>query len=491
MTKAEAIRKLKGKILAKRPILDELLKRHANVSVAEYNRTLLPSTSPIDAVRKHDFINIFSAEIGKHFSSEVVNSVVRQLESSYMVSTAEHHGPLMHPFFVHSNLLAAHNGQENIIVLGVGNVSLNNSSYPRGLIFHSKDGTKHHLPFFPSPERMFSVFGQRAFGQNDILKLQNLIQNKVRKGELSNALANSLREFINNICNRSEILNLPDYNHQIVKLNSLLWQDFLPLPRAKPPRLLTLQLEDIVLQLLQKHHLFSNTDIYELIFNTNMHRLLIEHADGIPGNFSLADKKGTFLFWYLPSKNNRRQQMWLNGRWLQSAEGFKLKLEPSALEKAIELGKLIPGTFLSLLLLSEYYGVKCLGGFSQGTYLTKTHEVYNIMRKRPAKAFDQSHSTGLRSDFVLAYFKDTLGRLQPATGMDLALHRKAGSWQAFLETANELTLEQAMAPLFPELYLILYSPSERQDELTSLTIYDIIEHYGFAEKIKPTISIDG
>ena len=106
MTKAEAIRKLKGKILAKRPILDELLKRHANVSVAEYNRTLLPSTSPIDAVRKHDFINIFSAEIGKHFSSEVVNSVVRQLESSYMVSTAEHHGPLMHPFFVHSNLLA-------------------------------------------------------------------------------------------------------------------------------------------------------------------------------------------------------------------------------------------------------------------------------------------------------------------------------------------------------------------------------------------------
>src|SRR4051812_5561855 len=103
MNKTESVQQLTAAILAKRPILASVFKRHASVSVREYSAGLKPSVVAVDAVRKREFIGAVSAEISKHFPL-AAESAAQQLESQYMVSTAEHHGPLTHPFFVHSNL---------------------------------------------------------------------------------------------------------------------------------------------------------------------------------------------------------------------------------------------------------------------------------------------------------------------------------------------------------------------------------------------------
>ncbi len=487
MTNTEAVGELKAKILAKRPILAGLFERYANTSVGEYNRILGPTAVAVDAVRKQDFIAAISAEVAGHFSSAVAASTARQLKEEYMVSTAEHHGPLTHPFFVHSNLLAASRPRKNIIVLAVGNVSLNNSSYPRGLIFHGADGAEHRLPFFPWRERMSAVFGQRAFDRRDLNRLDGALNYKIQSRELSAPAAAAVREFVHEVYGQPEILEQPDYNHQIVKTNDRLWKQFFVRSAFQPPRLLTLQLEDVVIKLLCRHHLFAQTEIYDLIFSPEVHELLKQHADGIPGNFQLKQGKGTFLFWHY--SGNGRRQLWLKGGDLVSAEGDRVELRPQAIAAALESGRLIPGTFLSLLLLSEYYGVKCLGGFSQGTYLTRMHQAYNLMRGRPAEDFNREHSSGLRSDFVLGYFQDNLGRFQAASGLDLALHNHPKFWEIFSETIGKLTLEQAMAPLFPELYRALYSAAEQQPELSKITADDIINFYNLPDKIIPCINI--
>jgi len=117
------------------------------------------------------------------------------------------------------------------------------------------------------------------------------------------------------------------------------------------------------------------------------------------------------------------------------------------------------------------------------------HRAYNLMRGRPAEDFDQDHTSGLRSDFVLGYFQDNLGRLQAASGLDLALHNHPKSWEIFSGVLDRLTLQQAMAPLFPELYSALYPVAEQQPELSKITADDIINFYGLTEKIVPCISI--
>ena len=118
MTKAAAVKELKAKILAKRPILAGLFERFRGVTVAEYDRVLAPSAAPADPARKQEFIQAVSEEAGRHFPAEAAASVAAQLQDEYMVSTAEHHGPLTHPFFVHSNLLAAAKPRKNIIIFG-------------------------------------------------------------------------------------------------------------------------------------------------------------------------------------------------------------------------------------------------------------------------------------------------------------------------------------------------------------------------------------
>lgn len=485
MTPMEAVIKLKNQILAKRPILAGLFGDYANVPIKDYHTTAVKTFKNVSSDRKQEFISAVTEEVAKHFSADVVKSVGRQLEDEYFVSTAEHQGPFTHPFFVHSNLLAGHNNPENVIILGVGNVSLNNSSYPRGLIFHTPDGAAHQLPFFPAEERMQTVFGHRAYNALDIERLYKILEHKVSSGKVGAKLAAQVKDFINQIYAAPEILHSANFNQQVVKTNEVLWQKLFARSNAALPRLVTLQLEDVVLNLLKKNHLFNKTEIYELLFSQAIYKLLLEFTDGIPGNFSQDTLKGTFLFWHR-RPNGKRISLWLQNGQLVNEE-YSVVMRPDDLGRAIEAGELIPGTFLSLMLLSEYYGVKCLGGFSQGTYLTMMHQAYHKMGGR--KFDDFSHSSGLRSDFVLAHFVTNSGEWQAAGGLDLALHHSPQSYEIFLNNIGKLTLEEAMAPLFPELYPILYAEGERRPDLLAISSGDIINYYGIKQKIQPCIEI--
>ncbi len=486
MLKSELVLQLKEEILAKRPVLRDIFDNNSQVSIKNYTAGLIMPAVVINCNRKQEFIAALSIEAGRNFSNDVVSSLISQMEKYYFISTAEHHGPLTHPFFVHSNLLTVDQGLENNIILAVGNVSMNNSSYPRGLIFHTADGSEHKISFFSARHRLLPVIKHAP------LNLEHLIRTKdsLNKSNLNRNLAEKLTDLVERIYNTPEILAKKNYSDQITVSNSNLWQAFFSRSNLKMPRLIMLQLENIVLDLLKKHHLFSKTEISELFFNSKIRDSLKDYFDGIPGNFSLKEKKGTFLFWALQPHINHRQQLWPEGDFLRSEEGYSVELKPEAILLAIERGELIPSMFLCSVLVSEYYGVKCLGGFSQSTYLTAIHQGYNKMFNSSINKYSADHTNGVRSDFVLGYFVDTKGGWQAASGIDLALHNSQETWASFAKAAEKLNLEESMMPLFPSLYRELYPVTNRNPNVSNLTVNDIIDFYGLKNKLDPFINIE-
>ena len=479
---------LKEKILQKRPVLKEIFEANRDISVREYANSLISQSSKPDSKRKQEFVSTVFAEAGRHFPASVAQSIAGEMQTHYCVSTAEHHGPLTHPFFVHSNLLTIGQGLKSTVILAVGNVSMNNSSYPRGLIFHSADGAEHRLPLFSAKNRVAPVFNHRPFGQGDLNRLQNNLKHKVSLSLFGPGLAKKVAELIERAYGSPEVLEKSKFSEQVSVSNSILWKSFFQASGVEVPNLAMLQLENIVLRLLVDFHIFSATEISDILFNPATFEAVKDNFDNIPGNFSIKEKKGTFLFWAWSKKTGRRERLWPAGGKLESEQGYCVRMQPEDLHAAIGRGELIPSTFLSLLLLSEYYGVKCLGGFTQGTYLTQLHRAY-IKMSGASGIFPDNHTKGLRSDFIIGYFRSQTGRLVGASGIDLALHNNKESWNGFKQTMEKLTLEESMAPLFPELYRALYSGDSQQPELSKIGMDDIINYYRLADKITPCINI--
>ncbi|MEI8096584.1 MAG: hypothetical protein WCG73_00545, partial [Candidatus Moraniibacteriota bacterium] len=202
--------------------------------------------------------------------------------------------------------------------------------------------------------------------------------------------------------------------------------------------------------------------------------------------------KGTFLFWYFPQGSKRRIALRREGRELVSVDSVhRILLEPENIKTLIEQMELIPSTMLSLSILHCYYGVKCLGGFSQVNYLAYIEKAWNkifheecfdeIMEKSPLQA--------LCGDFIIGLLQ-TKERLVPATTLDFLLYESVETFDIFKKTTAIVTVAESMMLVFPELYTILYTPEERKKSLEKINRDTIFELLKLKNKMLPCIIQD-
>src|SRR5581483_7014348 len=167
------------KVLEKRPVLREIIQKRGKKNLYDYAKDYINvNLNPPIQQRQDEMIGTFQSEVERLLGNQVAQEAAQQLAAHYYVSTADHHGPVTHPFFVNSNLLTAapffeHSDSvlKNVIVLACGSVSLNNSSWPRGLLFntYTKDKIQtQKLSFFPAKDRLCPVFNYRAYTKEDI-----------------------------------------------------------------------------------------------------------------------------------------------------------------------------------------------------------------------------------------------------------------------------------------------------------------------------------
>lgn len=497
----ENFQKLKQKVLEKRPVLKEILSKRGTKSLFEYAQLYIDvNLNPPIRRRQDELIGTFKKEVAKRLGDEVAEGVAKQLEHYYFVSTADHHGPICHPFFINGNLLTAAPHFEKsdpllkyIIVLPCGSISFNNSSFPRGLIFNTYQKDKiemQRLAFFPASDRLCPVYKYRPYTAEDLKRVRAQLRDLVREGKVHAEEGTKIDMVLNEIYDQSDVLAAENFSDQITKTNFHLWRKFFETSHITPPNLIYLEQESLVNQLLIDYHIFGHTIITHFLFDKEYDPIISQYFAGIMGTFAADRSWGSYLFWGLPKGTKYRIQLWKEGNFLVSPDGaYRLELTPDNLKRALEEKEIIPSMMMTYIVLSFYYGLKCLGGFSQVNYLTWMKNAYIKMQVdlgnyRSIEVCSRSQTKEMGGDYTIAFLGGPNGEMIPATGLDLILYGDEKTWQSMMDESKQITLEEGVNPLMPEFYRIIYGENEREADLMSVTAEDITKLTKLDQKIK-------
>jgi hypothetical protein len=130
-----------------------------------------------------------------------------------------------------------------------------------------------------------------------------------------------------------------------------------------------------------------------------------------------------------------------------------------------------------------------LGGFCQVNDLTITKLAWQKLLKMvgenaESEAVQPIQTKELGGDgMVLAYLRSESGDIQPASGIDMILRSQNTFFDKYYDRSKQVTLEDMMNPMLPEMYTVLYSQEQRDPLLTELTVYDIVKELNIKDKI--------
>lgn len=500
---------LKVSIWDRRPIFGEIIRNNGQKNLYQFAKEFLNfKTSPFHLSRQKELIATANKLISERLGSNVADSVTRQLNKYPLVSTTDHHGPIDHPFFVNTNIISSlsyneyHDVDLNyLVVFSFASVSINNlSAYPRGILFHGGiNGTKNliRLSFFTDKEKMGVVCGTRAYDQSDIDRAQQELTRKFLHGDITEEKKELISNLLKNTFASSDVLNSPDLSTQITKINYKLWPLLFHTKnredknnRVQVPKLIYLEIETLVSEILQKYHFTDKqSPLYRLIFDREFRDCALDLFEGIPGAFSKKNDWGTYLFWAMNEKKHRKRLMPKEDSLVGVDIDYELNLTPESVLSALQQKKIFPSMLLCYIVVSLFYGMKCLGGFSQVNDLTMTKMAWQELLWKyhmieDALALETVSTASYGGDgLVLSYLPTQSGSMVPATGIDMISEDINTSFTDFIQLAKNTKLEEVLNPMVSEMYEVVYSIQDRLPELSGLTPEQIIKATGLQKKM--------
>lgn len=509
----EKLQALERAIWARRPILGQIMAEHATTTLFDYTQKYFEvEPSPLLDRRKCELIRTAEQLITERLGQEAGARVAKQLARLPLVSTTDHHGPIDHPFFVNANIISAipylkrsDAELDDLVVFSFASVSVNNASaYPRGILFHGSAKNKHaliRLPILPDKVKMGVVYGMRPFTRDELTRAEHVLHKKMQNGDVDQEDAERITYILETCFGTDDVLATSDFASQITKVNYALWPMLFKEEErwaASPskhvsdiPNLIYLDIESLVTRLLLEYH-FTNPDslLYRTLFSRNFRERALLEFNNIPGAFSVENKWGTFMFWAMDHKLHRVGLL-LDGDTLRSPEGeFAFPFTPEGIREALESKKILPSMLLCYLTVALYYGMKCLGGFSQVHDLTMVKFAWERLlresgEKDEAQALAPVKTNELGGDgMVLAYLNASDGAWFPATGIDMAISDTDTTHERYVEFAKQVSVGEMMNPMLPEVYSVLYSQDQRDSSLAVIQAEEIVEVNGFKEKVR-------
>ena len=497
--------KLAKTIFQSKPELKNIIDHYGDMSLYDYSKRYNePNLVMQNTKRKEEFINTFVEEVERLLDKETAESCRKQLNALYRITTTDHHGPLSEAAMVNSNIhealpyLSGDETFKNVIVLGCANISFDNFSFPRCLLFHSQGAngvTQNQLPFYSRAVRPLPVIHHPAYSTENLENAYKRIDAWERENTISKKVAQDLKILLYEIYATTPVLSQKTFSDQVTKTNFDLWKKIMKYyPDA--PNLIYIEQEQIVNKLLDKYHLDQNTIVHKLLFTPKYQDLIIKYFDGILRGFSTKDKVGTYLFWALPKGQKYRVQLWKNGDYLQTDDGsYKIPFTPEGLRKAIREKELIPSTLMSFIILAFYYGVRLVGGQTQTTYLTEMKEAFIIMQKElgeleSIKDIEELRTNDLSINIkILSFLQTDHANKVPLTGIDLVLYGNEATLSIIKSLSKVLAVKEAIYRAMPEYYTMFYKEEERDPELLEITAEDIEKYLGLESTIIPSSKI--
>lgn len=505
---------MKDAIWKRRPILAEIMEKRGKKNLYQYTIDFMDvNPAPRLDSRKHELIAGVHTLVSQRLGTGVADGVARQLGKYPLVSTTDHHGPIDHPFFVNANIISALPYEtvqdpdvRYLVVLSFASVSVNNASaYPRGILFNGGiNGSANliRLPFLPDKVKMGVVYNMRGYTQEDFERALKELDRRVQQGEITSERGQGVRDIIEDHFSIPEVLKIPDLKSQISFINHRLWPNLfhaqriqagsssLTLSDMRIPELVYIEIETLVADLLLKHHLFNDTSpIYRLLFDPAVRARSRRHFNNIPGAFSEEQGWGTHFFWGVDKRLRRIRMTEVQGTLHAERDLEDIQMTPENVAESLKKRDIFPSMLLCYLIVSQYYGMKCLGGFSQVNDLTLTKEAWQRFLREigdhaEADAVEPVQTKELGGDgLVLSYLPTATGNLVPATGIDMILEEGDTTFREYAALSNRVTLEEMMHPMIPEIYTVLYSAEQRDQNLLSVTPEQILRGTGLDQKL--------
>lgn len=426
-----------------RPELAQIIQKNIYTSVFDYYK----GTKHADD-REHSVLIEIIVDLAKKRNIMVDTDRIRKtLQNSFRVGTADHHGPLGHPFFFHNTLMEQIllDDQEATIVLPCAGISLDNSSFPRGILFHAEDGTLIRIPFFPSSQHREPVYNMKI----NIQAMRRHAQKSLRQyhSVLSFETTNKLLEIIESILPQDETTT---YEVALSHINERLWN----LVGYKKTSLVVIDQESVTVEYICRQ-LGNNKALDALLTNTNIHQSFLKYFDGILGAFDSSRGTGTHLFWY--RTEHTREQMYLQENMLTTETGNKILLTKEHIIEALKTKKIYPSMALTFIILCGLEGLRTDGGFSQVNYLKEILEQYDSMAKNSNGSLEERkhiiHPSIFRGEITIAPFM--LGQnVVHATLVDLILYAPT-NWKDIVKAYSEkLSLTDSIYGMMESFYKI-------------------------------------
>lgn len=502
------IEQLKQAIWKRRPILGEIMRKHGEKVLSRYSIDFMDvNKAPGLDHRKPEFIGLVEELVTGRLGGDVGKGVARQLRKLPLVSTADHHASIDHPFWVNANIISGIPMYENpdpdlryLIVFSFASVSVNNASgFSRGILFNGgTNGSRNliRLPVLPDKLKMSVVYGTRAFSREDMTKAENELQKKEKNGEIAAGRGDLVRQFLEENFATDAVLSAAQLCSQITRINHRFWPRIFHGPGGAAaggnpvPELVYFDIETLVTQLLLRIHLQKPDSIlHRFLFASEFIARIPQFFNNISGAFSLEKGWGTYLFWGFDPKGHRVRLFLEDGALVSHSKDIRIDFTPEGLILALKAKQIFPAMLLCYLTVSLYYGMKCLGGFCQVHDLTMAKDAWHRMllelgESAEAEAVVPVQTKELGGDgMVLAYLRTVGGEFVPSTGIDMALSTDDTSFGKYVELSKRVKLMEMMSSMLPEMYTVLYSDQDRDPALMGLRPEQIFEFLGLEKRL--------
>jgi len=408
-------------VCARSPVIQKTIAQHGNDSLVDYLYRAI-SIGDDSLQPRNDLLEVVYRYVAPLLGETVAEQAVQELHALPAVLTAHHHGVDFQAQSVQTSLifsLRTVNGKPAgaVPVFACGNVSLNNPTYPRGLLlYHPKrQGSDLQLPFklpiFPDRAKRRSVSLVAPYSAEMLAQAEQRLAVMVKKGQLPSELAATAKSILQEDYGNEATLGLENYSKQAVVLNNRIFKRCFREP-DRAPEMVFLELEQITNLLLQADLHHKDSLIWQVMFNPTIRTRLLSQLDGVRAcwdraritqrllsglnrNVSNPGNCGTIFFWgigdngcrvplLLTCKTDRTAT--LQGRDDQG-KLWILPFQPDDILKELRAGRLLPSLFTCYSTIGFARGVSCCGGYFQAHYLSVMQQgLVNALRESPGCA---------------------------------------------------------------------------------------------------------
>lgn len=387
------------------PVVRQIIDRYGDLSLADYLQTLVFGAKP-SYQKRDDLFEVVYQYAAPLLGEAVAKRVVTDLSSYPVVLTTNHHGvdycfhTMQGSLIFSLNAMAEVTSATTVPIFSFGNVPLNNSTYPRGiLLYHfsrsNLDSMPQKLPVFPDRFKRQMVSATPAFDQTMIDRAVKRLDKMVHDKHITSTLAVSLRELLRQDYSAPSVIKLSNYSQQAVVLNNRLWKQLFAHVK-KVPELAYLEIEKIVSALLTFDLSNPKSLAWYVMFDPELREHVLKELDGsracwergklaerLSMNFLDKDpqkslvKCGTVFFWGIDSSGKRiplsLETKSPNDDRLRGVDDhgnlWEIPWTPMAILDGLHRNSLLPSIFTCFLVLSFARHIPCVGGYFQGEYL--------------------------------------------------------------------------------------------------------------------------